>query len=835
MSIVNIFIASSYDTAHERTVVGDAVRRLNDIYEPQGWRVKMYCWEDYTPEYKGIRKQTEYNEHLIKKSDIFVALFRSNCGNYTQEEIRVWADILHREPNVFDIIDKVANKTAVRDYLKNKGFTPVLVESDADIYEKLDAIVTNHIAHHPSHTPGNIAINTKDIYATIPEDRASERAPFGNLVRSIDDLAERVFHSRCRLITGDESKILTSNYYVAILKDSVSTSEEREILTAIQSCMSTQSPAVQLYYNYDDAICNNHPKLGAIIRHSGIFNEAYDSLYRVRFNLVRWLYQQTIMSVKLETGIDIRNGWFIFFNLPVIPMEQLGISGGTMMQQLAQLMKLFSFEVLGVNTQVTTSTGEVNLSALEEQMTRVDSVSNALNEVEAEIRQRREEWLQQVSANIDIILSGDVTIENIGTLTDLINKKGKLQADLSTNPREQIRTQMLMVQVSDTFSELFSTTGIDVNAQYLKLIQTADRFGIKDPTVEMVRMNYANYLNSLNRNAESLEYYETAIKNIETLDDHSELLRYYIMHLYVTYINYLSFLGENAQAVSAIRKLMQKESAWEQIGISEVEKTANNCQILACQLRIRPLQGNVAELLNRSMKNYQQACKIPQEDFDKDIRTDIFCDLPNCIASTMIDAQPYLNMEVYKLKRNVDFFLNQVVTYANLHRDEESSMFYLSEALHNWAFFYSNLKGEQLRARNLCKKALDTRRQIYTDSRQPEKLYEVGESLLMLGATYINGIKGELNENDFLQALCYAEECLRIYNTLNQEHYLEQDLRVHQALQLKGSILYYGGKKTEGLELLKQAWEWNMDHLDNSYANTFYAVAGEILKKESLI
>lgn len=831
---VNIFIASSYDTAHERAVVGDAVRKLNDRYEPQGWRIKLQCWEDFTPEYKGIRKQTEYNEQLIKASDIFICLFRGNCGKYTQEEIRIWTDELHREPNVLDILDNATNKTAVKDYLTNKGFTSVTVENDADIYEQVDAIVTNYIAYHPSHISSHIAINTNNIYATIPEDRGSERAPFGNLVRSIDDLAERVFHSRCRLIMDDEHKILTSNYYVAILKDFVNTSEEREILTAIQSSMSTQRPAVQLYYNYGDSFCSNHPKLEAIISRSGIFNEAYDSLYRVRFNLLRWLYQQTILTVKLGAGIDIRNGWFIFFNLPVIPIEQLGISSGTIMQQLAQLMKMFSFEVLGVNTQVTTGTGDVDISVLEEQMMRAACVSKALNEVEAEIRQRREKWLQQVSAHIDIILSGKVTTENIGTLTELINKKEQIQADLSVNPREQIRTLMLMVQVSDTYPELFSTTGLDINGQYLKLIQTADRFGIKDATVEMMRMNYANYLNSLNRNTESLEYYETAIKNIETLDDQSELLRYYIVHLYVTYINYLSFLGENERAISAIRKLTQKENTWEQASISELEKTANNCQILACQLRIRPLLGNVAELLNRAMKSYQQACTIPQEDFDKDIRRDIFCDLPNCIASTTIDAQPFLNTEVNKIKRNVDFFLNQVISYANLHKEEESSLFYLSEALHNWAFFYSNLKGEQFRARDLCQKALTARRQLYAATQRPDILYGVGESLLMLGATYVNGIEGQLNEDDFRQALCYAEECLRIYNTLNQEHYLEQDLRVHQAIQLKGSILYYGGRKAEGLKLLQQAWYWNINHPGNSYANVFCSVAGEILKKENL-
>ena len=834
MAQITVFIASSYDTAHERAVVGDAVRRLNDRYEPQGWRIRLHCWEDYMPEFRGTRKQTEYNEDLIKTSEIFIALFRSNCGKFTQEEIQVWTDYLHRVPFVFDIFATAIDKTAVNAFLSSKGLTPVSISNDADIYMQVEIIVQSYIADQPKPTLRPASIESKELYATIPDDRASDRALFGDLVRSVDDFVQRTFHTRCRLTTGNVAKIPVSDYYTAILKDAVNAAEELEILTAIQSCTTTQKPEVQLYYNHGDNICSNHPRLQTAITTSGLFNEPYDSLCRVRFNLVRWLHQQAILSVRLEAGIDIQDGWFIFFNLPVIPLEQLGIRGGTVMQQLAQLVKVFSFAVLGVNTQVTTVTGEIDIHTLEEQMNRTDSVSKAVSEVEEAIRQRREEWLHQVAERIETLLSAEITDDNIEELTTLIDKKEQLQMSLAVPARELLRTQMLLVQVNDTYPRQFATTGRDVDAQYLKVVQTADRYGIKDPTVEMMRMNYANYLHRQNRNTESLVYYEAAITIIETLDDQSELLRYYIMHLYVTYINHLSFLGENERALATIQRLIQKEIMWEQNGIPQAEKIANHCRILACQLRMRPLSGDVVALLNRSTEVFQEACLIPQDKFDHFIRAEVFCDLPNCIASAAIDARPNLGMGDDQLRHNVDFFLGKVVDYADGHKDEENSLCYLSSALHNWAFFYSNQEGQQLKAREFCERALSVRRQLYADTRHPEMLYEVAQSLLMLGATYVNEIEGELSPSDFQAALCYADECLNIYLSLNQEHFPEQDLRVHQAIQLKGSILYYGGRRAEGLALLGQAWEWNQAHPGNSYEEVFRIVAGEILRKESV-
>lgn len=57
----------------------------------------------------------------------------------------------------------------------------------------------------------------------------------------------------------------------------------------------------------------------------------------------------------------------------------------------------------------------------------------------------------------------------------------------------------------------------------------------------------------------------------------------------------------------------------------------------------------------------------------------------------------------------------------------------------------------------------------------------------------------------------------------------------HQAILLKGSNLYYGGRKADGLVLLRQALDRNLAHPGNSYEGVFRGVAGEILKKEKMI
>lgn len=257
---------------------------------------------------------------------------------------------------------------------------------------------------------------------------------------------------------------------------------------------------------------------------------------------------------------------------------------------------------------------------------------------------------------------------------------------------------------------------------------------------------------------------------------------------------------------------------------------------MACQLRIRPIEGDVVDLLNRAMDIYQKALAIPDEYYDPSILTDVFCHLPNCIASTLMDAlQEGVQLSMESVKQNVTACLANVISSAKRHADEQTCLTYLGNAYHNLGFFHSNIIGDQLTARKYCKEALRVREKIASETHQPNDLYDVAQTLLLLGATYVNDRHSPFMPAELDEALGYADRCQRLYTDLNQEHYLEQEVRVHQAIQLKGSILYVGGRKEEGLALLKQAWEWNLANPGNNYESVFRGVAGEIVAREGVI
>ncbi|MBQ3363737.1 MAG: tetratricopeptide repeat protein [Muribaculaceae bacterium] len=88
MKRIKVFLASSEELKFDRIAFGNLVRRLDDIYEKRGIRVKLFEWEDFDAAYNCSPKQGEYNEH-IKTSDMFLALFHTKAGKFTIEEFNL--------------------------------------------------------------------------------------------------------------------------------------------------------------------------------------------------------------------------------------------------------------------------------------------------------------------------------------------------------------------------------------------------------------------------------------------------------------------------------------------------------------------------------------------------------------------------------------------------------------------------------------------------------------------------------------------------------------------------------------------------------------------------
>lgn len=828
MSDIRLFIASSsHDTEHERYLIGDVVRRLNDKYEPRGYRIRLGCWEDFTPEFTGTRKQSEYNENLIKKSQLFVALFREVCGRFTQEEIKVWTN-LGKKPLVLDIQGVGVNKTNVLAFLASEGLAKTEVATDEDIVAQVTALVEEYIRTATSTQPSKADI--KQIYATIPDDRANERLPFSNLVRGMDDIAEEFFHLRCRLTQKDLDKVSTSHYYAAILKDSIDTNEELEIQTAITESVKKNSPHVAIYFNYGDLVCRNHPVVERTINSSGLFNEKFDGICRVRYNLLRWLIQQSVLRIDLTDGIDVQDDWFVFRGLPIIPLSRLGITSGTALQQLSELIKQLSFAVLGANTHLLTA--DLDLNALDEQLMNADAVFDTARAISQAALEKKRQLLDRITECISSILSTDVSEHTIQKLTALIDRKEQLQKDINADPHDLIRTQMLLVQVHDTYPKVFATTGIDIDAQYKKVVDTADQFGIIDPTVEMMRMNYANYLSRMNHQSESLQLYKLTMANLDRLDDNSKLIQLYIVHLYVIYINHLIHLGEIKQANEAINQLVEKTEGWNRKGNrSSSEELIDKMRITACQLRVRPIRQYDENLVEKALSLIEELNQMEQISIPEGVWDDLFCDFPNCLATYFLDtASPKNINKNFRLAYQLLLQVANNATHSAVTID--SRLRYAGNAYHNMGFLLFN-NSQIKEAQQRLKKALQIRRDIYEENHYEADRDAIAQTLLLLGATYVHDRVKYFTNALESEALAYADECLAIYTALNTDHFLEQETCVYKAKLLRGSILFYSmdaRHRSEGIALMKECQEWNVAHPENSYKDTFDGVAGVILK-----
>jgi hypothetical protein len=88
---IKVFLASSSELELERIHIGDFFNDINSVLANTAVRVRLLKWEVFDPSYKGERKQVEYDQQ-VKKSDIFIALFRTIAGKYTIEEAEVAID-----------------------------------------------------------------------------------------------------------------------------------------------------------------------------------------------------------------------------------------------------------------------------------------------------------------------------------------------------------------------------------------------------------------------------------------------------------------------------------------------------------------------------------------------------------------------------------------------------------------------------------------------------------------------------------------------------------------------------------------------------------------------
>jgi len=85
---IKIFLASSSELKEDRDGFELHFLRKNKDYNRQGFKVKVLRWETFPDAMSKTRLQEEYNEE-VRNCDIFVSLFKTKTGKYTEEEFNV--------------------------------------------------------------------------------------------------------------------------------------------------------------------------------------------------------------------------------------------------------------------------------------------------------------------------------------------------------------------------------------------------------------------------------------------------------------------------------------------------------------------------------------------------------------------------------------------------------------------------------------------------------------------------------------------------------------------------------------------------------------------------
>ena len=135
---IRIFLASSSELRDDRDEFDLYFRQLNDLLVEKGHYLKIVRWENFLDAMSETRLQNEYNE-AIRNCEIFVALFFTKTGKFTEEEFNVAHQqfMNTRKPRVYtffknaDIKTGAAGKTTSipygrsrRDWASSATFTP---------------------------------------------------------------------------------------------------------------------------------------------------------------------------------------------------------------------------------------------------------------------------------------------------------------------------------------------------------------------------------------------------------------------------------------------------------------------------------------------------------------------------------------------------------------------------------------------------------------------------------------------------------------------------------------------------------------------------------------
>lgn len=854
METVNIFIASSSELHEQRVRIGDCIRRLSYDYSPRGVRIRLLCWEDFHPEYSGISKQDEYDQQLINNCNIFIALFKTVCGKYTQHEVKL-ALSMNKECHIFQFQSTEEHKE-LDDYLSEIPVSPTTVD-DASLNNDISDIINKYIsAHNIKLSSVATPLKTWRLYITLPDDLNDLRIPISNAVRSLEENLEESLGNYFTLYPyRTPDNITSSEHYICFIKEIWSRDDESEVEKAYLACKEPNASKSALLYHLKghSGIRNNKLAIKINSEYEGFSKRYYTSIDTLKFDLTYWALRH-----KMDIAMDICQAFTIegeilycygrpFFNINNCPELHAELS--VIKRSLAGINKKIQ-----KNIKAGKVTDENLACQLADKRKKIERQLNStinnwynktqmlgslhLNNADSPLQILKSEQYTQYKELAHKIRVQTSNCENsdvqfLKSFAEQLLEWEKLAyVNLSLNQihvSEYISVLTHIVQVNDTF---FHPVGIDYieDAIYRKIIYCADQNNYHTLFTEVIRVNYANSFTKDLDLKDAGEYYKEACENILKIDDDSVIAHRYKSFVIKSLLCHY-FETDKKQAVFDLGKKYEKLiHKWQTINPNtnyDVDLARCYSFVLGTAPKYYGVCKDLAEQSEILFEKLQS--QFANGPFNEDF-FDAICYFSNAISTYYIDRYAPGN----------DEYFNKAMYYISESKKSLDALYPyepwiklgpMSQPYHNRGFLYSKA-GDWKKAISNYKAALKRREEAYQHSGEDRDLEDIAQTLVNLGSAY-------LHQNKLNKALEYANRAVNIYEPQREKDMQIFDMLYYEAYQLKATILrdidiQNGKYPQEALAMMKECMDWSDNHPGNDYEDRFNGVSGIILKQYNL-
>lgn len=790
---VSIFLASSSELQRERILIGNKMRMLNDVWEPKGVRIILHVWEDYHPEFTGERKQTEYDLDLVDGSKIVLGLFRSVCGKYSQEEVlrghRNNPDTLYCYRLLSD------NDAAVKTFEISSGIPMKPVSDISEAWDCMRTTVEEYIASSNIASAEFKELGHEKVYVTIGADLRKDENEIGDMIRSVDLLADQMIGIRCKMQTlRDRGIIAESDYYLAIFNNELDAQSQEEFVTAYKGLLRNNHPAAITTYQ----------KKGGTVTVRGYGNKVSELMYKpgkeffpvvfecidtVKLKLFLYLAQKKrMLSPEGAFALGKDNGLYL---------------GGRRIMEMGKALGLHS----GWGNDFST-----NVGLLEMMMPTVSRLG-----MEARLREKIRELL-----SINDLTASEAT-ELVKNCTELIGFLIK-NTGRFYEPDYVLRMMLLRIASNDRYDELI---GYTPDIYYQEFVDYADRYSIEDVSVEVMRINVANGLARDGQEDEAMRLYGMARRNLQGIDMNGKVMRQKVFLLYYNALAALSTIRQEKELNLWAAELEALVEQW----ISEDDSLVfYRCYLWAFRIDVLPVDLLADPKLITGAETLWHQIKessIPLQNRYDWLAADQ--GLTSSLSRYYVDrisvqglsmdmirtfsrkAQSYLDAEEKLCKELMDY-----------NRDE--AMKHYASLLHNRGFLLKKI-GNPFQAIGCYLQGIQIRKQLFANYPTVSREDDVAETMVNIGALLLETSEQFISNHPEIHtdALYYAEEALAIYARHN-DGTLYHATNEYKARLLKGTVLFYkgadDGQKQEGMAILQDVKQWDEENPCNYYHAT---------------